>query len=256
MKKDMSLSKLLDLTRDGVAEMTHWCVLIALHQEFGIGSQRLCKVEAAATRRGNESLAVAMQPNARGAPSTDASRALRESWVPEGVDKAFRVPVLRAPKNRKEEQLRMAGDVAASMVWCLYAAACVEVLGFGAKRLNQLKQATMANYQQVNREGHEDGLDVAMEHLRRCACAALQTDDIIVEDVPDEERVRRSEQEFEAEKREFLRRSVSAAMGRRCAAPGSAVLSQTELDKRIEAIQAAGSAAAPLHRAAWKGAKG
>lgn len=236
MKRKQSLSTELDLTRDGVAEMTHWCILIALHQTFGVGAARLCKVEETATRRGHESLDAAMRPNAKGAPSTDASRALRESWMPEGVDPNFRVPVLRAPKNRREQQLRMAGDVAASMVWTLYAAACMEVLGFGAKRLNQLKQATLENYQQVNREGHEDGLDVAMEHLRRCACDALKTDDIIVENVPDEERARRNEQDFEVQKREFLRRSVSAAVGRRCAAPGSAVLSCAEIEKRINKV--------------------
>ena len=38
MKKNkMSLTTELDLTREGTAEMTRWCILIALHQSFGIG---------------------------------------------------------------------------------------------------------------------------------------------------------------------------------------------------------------------------
>ena len=45
MKKNkMSLTTELDLTREGTAEMTRWCILIALHQSFGIGAARLNKV--------------------------------------------------------------------------------------------------------------------------------------------------------------------------------------------------------------------
>lgn len=39
--------------------------------------------------------------------------ALRCSWMPEGVDPDFRVPVLHSPRTRRQEQLRMAGNVAA-----------------------------------------------------------------------------------------------------------------------------------------------
>ena len=39
MKKNkMSLTTELDLTREGTAEMTRWCILIALHQSFGVGA--------------------------------------------------------------------------------------------------------------------------------------------------------------------------------------------------------------------------
>ena len=126
------------------------------------------------------SLDVAMTVNDRGMPSTDRSLALRRSWMPEGVDPDFRVPVLRSPRTRREEQLRMAGDMAASMVWTLCAKACMDELGFGTERLLRLKEEALANYRQVNEEGHADGLDVAMEHLRRCAQAALK-EDIVVE---------------------------------------------------------------------------
>lgn len=45
MKKNkMSLMTELDLTREGTAEMTRWCILIALHQGFGIGAARLNKI--------------------------------------------------------------------------------------------------------------------------------------------------------------------------------------------------------------------
>ena len=174
MKQKMNLRQELDLTRDGTAEMTRWCIIIALHQCFGVGKDRLNRIELRAEELGLESLNIAMQANGKGMPSTDQSRAMRDNWMPEGVEPEFRVPVLRAPRTRREQQLRMAGDVAASMVWTLYAKACMELLGYGAGRLNRLKQETLANYRQVNEEGRADGLDVAMEHLRRCACDALQ----------------------------------------------------------------------------------
>ena len=111
MKKNkMSLTTELDLTREGTAEMTRWCILIALHQSFGIGAARLNKILARAEKLGQESLDVAMTANDRGMPSTDRSLALRRSWMPRNVDPDFRVPVLRSPRTRREEQLRMAGD--------------------------------------------------------------------------------------------------------------------------------------------------
>ena len=95
MKKNkMSLMTELDLTREGTAEMTRWCILIALHQSFGIGAARLNKILARAEKLGQESLDIAMMVNDRGMPSTDRSLALRRSWMPEGVDPDFRVPVL------------------------------------------------------------------------------------------------------------------------------------------------------------------
>ena len=112
----------------------------------------------------------------------------------------------------------------------------MELLGYGARRLNRLKQAALANYRQVNEEGRADGLDVAMEHLRRCACDALQTDDIIVEDIPDEERAKQADRDYEEQKDAFFRRNMAGAMGR-CAAPaGTAVLAPGEIKKKIEAV--------------------
>lgn len=238
MKKNkMSLTTELDLTRDGTAEMTRWCILIALHQSFGIGAVRLNKMLARAEALGQESLDVAMTANGRGMPSTDRSRALRESWIPEGVDPEFRVPVLRSPRTRREEQLRMAGDVAASMVWTLCAKACIEELSFGAGRLNRLKEETLANYRQVNEEGRTDGLDVAMEHLRRCAEDALK-EAVVVENQPDEDRARQSERDYEEQKRAFLKRAVMQQLGRRAGKDGLRILSETQMEEKAAAAMA------------------
>lgn len=238
MKKNkMSLTTELDLTREGTAEMTRWCIIIALHQSFGIGAARLNKILARAEKLGQESLDVAMTVNDRGMPSTDRSLALRRSWMPEGVDPDFRVPVLHSPRTRRQEQLRMAGNVAASMVWTLCAEACIEELGFGAVRLNRLKEEALANYRQMNEEGHTDGLDVAMEHLRRCAEDALK-EEVTVDDQPDEDRVRQSERDYEEQKRAFLKRAVMQQLGRRAGKGGLRVLSEKKLEEKATAAMA------------------
>ena len=238
MKKNkMSLMTELDLTREGTAEMTRWCILIALHQSFGVGAARLNKILARAEALGRESLDVAMTANDRGMPSTDESLALRCSWMPEGVDPDFRVPVLHSPRTRRQEQLRMAGNVAASMVWTLCAEACIEELGFGAVRLNRLKEEALANYRQMNEEGHTDGLDVAMEHLRRCAEDALK-EEVTVDDQPDEDRVRQSERDYEEQKRAFLKRAVMQQLGRRAGKGGLRVLSEKKLEEKATAAMA------------------
>ena len=238
MKKNkMSLTTELDLTREGTAEMARWCILIALHQSFGVGAARLNKILARAEKLGQESLDVAMTANERGMPSTDRSLALRCSWMPEGVDPDFRVPVLHSPRTRRQEQLRMAGNVAASMVWKLCDKACFVVLCFGVGRLNRLKEEALANYRQVNEEGHADGLDVAMEHLRRCAQDALK-EEVTVDEQPDEDRVKQSERDYEEQKRAFLKRAVMQQLGRRAGKGGLRVLSEKKLEEKAAAAMA------------------
>ena len=43
--------------------MTRWCILIALHQSFGVGAARLNTILARAEKLGQESLDVAMTAN-------------------------------------------------------------------------------------------------------------------------------------------------------------------------------------------------
>lgn len=234
MKRKMNLTQEMDLTREGTAEMTRWCIIIALHQCFGVGKDRLNKLEHRAEELGYESLNVAMTANDKGMPCTDRSKALREGWLPEDVETEFRVPILRYTRSRREEQLRMAGNVAAGMVWTLYARACMDVLGYSSKRLNRLREEALANYRQVNEEGHES-MSWAMDRLRRCAEDALR-EEIVVENVPDEERVKQSDRDYEQQKQAFLRRNMAQALGHRAAPAGANVLAPGEIGKKIEAV--------------------
>lgn len=108
---------------------------------------------------------------------------------------------------------------------------------WASARLNRLKEETLANYRQVNEEGHTDGLDVALEHLRRCAEDALK-EEVTVDEQPDEDRVRQSERDYEEQKRAFLKRAVMQEMGRRAGKGGLRVLSEKNLEEKAAAAMA------------------
>lgn len=142
--------------------------------------------------------------------------------------------------TRREQQLKIVGDRAATMAWQLMALACVQELGFGADRLNRLYAEMRRNYEQLNEWGKEDGVDVAMEKLRRCACDALQTEEIVVENIDDEKTVQALSQSYKKQEDEFIKRAVMMAAGRRAGKQGAArlPLSGDEVQRKIEAAKA------------------
>lgn len=86
-------------------------------------------------------------------------------------------------KQQMEETRESVSQIAC---WCLTVALHQE-FGVGAQRLERLaklKREERKNYEQINREAHEDGLEVAMEHLKRCAEAALRQECQVVEKDP------------------------------------------------------------------------
>ena len=113
----------------------------------------------------------------------------------------------------------------------------MDELGFGTERLLRLKEEALANYRQVNEEGHADGLDVAMEHLRRCAQAALK-EEVTVDEQPDEDRVKQSERDYEEQKRAFLKRAVMQQLGRKAGKGGLRILSETQMEEKAAAAMA------------------
>lgn len=142
--------------------------------------------------------------------------------------------------TRRQEQLKIVGDRAATMAWQLMALACVQELGFGAERLNRLYREMRHNYEQLNEWGKADGIEVAMEKLRRCACEALQTEEIVVENIDDEKTVQTLSRSYQAQEDEFLKRAVMMAAGRRAGKQGGAALplSGDEVRRKIEAAKA------------------
>lgn len=142
--------------------------------------------------------------------------------------------------TRREQQLKMVGDRAATMAWQLMALACVQELGFGAERLDRLYREMRHNYEQLNEWGKADGIEVAMEKLRRCACEALQTEEIVVENIDDEKTVQTLSRSYQAQEEEFIKRAVMMAAGRRAGKQGGAALplSGDEVRRKIEAAKA------------------
>lgn len=166
----MTFERQMDETRGATAQITCWCSLIALHQEFGVGADRLNRIQDDLEK---------IQDVYAGKLAEGGSKAADE-WLRGQIgDKGpleFRVPVLRAPRNRKERQLRMAGDSSASIAWQMYELASIHVLGYGKTRLTRLLDESRKNYAQVNGWAKEGGMEYAFSQICKCAKLALRED--------------------------------------------------------------------------------
>lgn len=109
-----------------------------------------------------------------GGEISTATDAMRENL--KGIcDFEVRLPVDRAPRGRREEQLRMASNQGAEIAWLVMAATCHETFGYGRDRLARLKQNSMNNYKQYL-EWEKEDRDLALDRLRRCVQDALKED--------------------------------------------------------------------------------
>lgn len=166
----MTFERQMDETRGATAQITCWCALIALHQEFGVGADRLNRIQDDLEK---------IQDVYAGKLAEGGSK-VADDWLRGQIgDKGpleFRVPVLRAPRKRKEQQLRMAGDSAASIAWRMYELAVIRVLGYGKTRLTRLLDESRKNYAQVNGWAKEGGMEYAFSQICKCAKLALRED--------------------------------------------------------------------------------
>lgn len=225
MKNDarkMALENQIELAQQNAIDFTHACMTIALHDVFGVGKDRLDKV----TQRKDEINGELMRRMAIPAKNQKAQLNEAEKWLvgllPEGVVSVFRVPVIKGvPRKRREVQLKMAIDRAATLEWRGYATACAQVLGFGPRRL---------------------------EKLRRCACDALQTEDIVVENVDDEKTVQTLSRSYKEQETEFLKRAVMMAAGRNACRQSLNVLNEESVRQKCADAMAAAMAPAGRRR--------
>ena len=100
----------------------------------------------------------------------------------------MRVPLNRNTKNRREVELRMAADQTVTAMWCCFALAIHQTLGFGRDRLNRPHKETVENYRQFNEwngSGSRDEQQYAFERLRHCAEQALRSEVVIVQENDD-----------------------------------------------------------------------
>ena len=155
--------------RDRSAQLFMWCIVVSMHQDDGIGASRLlraCNEMDAFEKKYQTAILYGS--------SKTATDAMRENL--KGIcDFEVRLPVDRAPRGRREEQLRMASNQGAEIAWLVMAATCHETFGYGKDRLARLKQNSMNNYKQYL-EWEKEDKDLALDRLRRCVQDALKED--------------------------------------------------------------------------------
>ena len=153
--------------RDRSAQLFMWCIVVSMHQDDGIGASASCgRVTRWTLLRKKYQTAILY------GSSKNATDAMRENL--KGIcDFEVRLPVDRAPRGRREEQLRMASNQGAEIAWLVMAATCHETFGYGRDRLARLKQNSMNNYKQYL-EWEKEDKDLALDRLRRCVQDAPQ----------------------------------------------------------------------------------
>lgn len=101
--------------RDYAMQVFCWCIVAAMHQNEGIGANRLMKA-CNEMEEFEAKYATAIRYGGREA-ATDAMRKDLTGLC----DLDIRLPVLKAPRNRREEQLRMARDQGGKIAWLVMA---------------------------------------------------------------------------------------------------------------------------------------
>lgn len=231
MKKSFQTE--IDDTQQAVSQIVCLCTTIALHQEFGVGKTRLDRITDRIHELEDQNTEVIMSPDANGRPSKARAEAIRESWLAGYVTSDYRIPMLRAPRGRKEQQYQIAGNKAARIAWQIYAKAVIDILHYGPERLERLRKESHANYEQLNQWAHEDGLDVAMEKLRRCAADAMQAPDLEVTDIDGSKDAAEVDKEFRKQQLNFIKRVRAQTLGRigATAQPVNVLADQSMQDK-------------------------
>lgn len=162
-------------TRDAVSQITCWCIAVAVHQRYGVGRDRLERVAGVMARVQDEIAAVIEELG------TARGMAVLRDKLGGVCEDEFRVPLNRAPRTRRERQLRMDADLAATAAWDCFAIGLRDVLGFGTKRLNAVRAEALLNYRQFNEWYREDPM-WAMTKLQHCAEQAMRQEVPIIQE--------------------------------------------------------------------------
>lgn len=232
--KKMSLENRITLARNNAIDFTHACVTIALHEVFGLGRERLEKVNKRRNEVNGEVLRI-MAKCGRPLEATQNAEAWLRSRMPQGTPWELLIPNAKGvAKTHTELKIKGAVDEAATLEWRVYAVACAEVLGFRAARMNRLYDATMDNYRQLNQWVLEDGVDVALEWFRRAAAQGYGTK-VEVLDVPEEREVEAYRQHSAEAVWEVQKTQIRAQVSR-MRVPCTLPLAKDEMDRRIRAV--------------------
>lgn len=219
--------------QDKAAQIFTWCMVVAMHQEEGVGATRL-------TRACNEMRAFQARYKSKidSGNRRKATEAMRD--VLRGIcDFTVRLPQNRAPRNYREERLRMAQDEGAEIAWLVMAATVHLTFGFGKERLARLKKEAIDGYRQYIGWVKTDGEDCAEEWLKRCVEQALQ-EELEMNDIQSGSHPPKLYYSSGVNVEDMIR-VMSAVSAKMAAERGIkrvplAVLSQSEISRRMSAI--------------------
>lgn len=210
MAQKRSLSDEIDFAQNDVSQIVCWCITVALHEKFGIGSSRLDLVAARMNELEEENTDLLIKKGKAAAEKT------RIGWLDGVVYSEFRIPRVKMPKGNRERQILIASDKAASIAWTLYAKACMDVLGFGSGRMKRLLEESNANVRQFYQTAYGDigngkydpelvecARTQAVQQLKNCAERAVRCELNIVD--PDEDDLKKQMSDYE---KEFVQRKV------------------------------------------------
>lgn len=216
-------------TRQAVAQLGSWCIVVALHQSKGVGRDRLEKLADHILQTQKEYNRRMVMVGGRKALE-ELQRSVAGYCNPE-----ISLPLNRAPRTGRERQHVAAGNRAFSMVWCQYARAAHEVLGFGSKRLEDVRQETMSNYRQFG-DWDNAGKDRewALSRLSRCVEDALQERVKIIED-PEPMKSKAARVQLTAEDAEMI--LLEGVRRRQSKGPALSLLSEQEQHRRAQKIK-------------------
>ena len=196
--------------RDKTAQIFTWCMVVAMHQEEGIGATRL-------------------------------ERACNEMHE---FQQRYKTKILTENRKSATDAMRedlkgMAQNEGAEIAWLVMAATTHLTFGFGKERLARLKRETLDNYRQYIGWVEQDGEAYAMELLRRCSEQALQ-EELKVNDMRESKNHILPGGFAETQSADMLR-AMEAASAKMAAERGIkrvplAVLSQSEVTRRMKSI--------------------
>lgn len=202
MKRKPDLLDEKDKTQDAVAQITSWCIAVAVHQRYGVGRDRLERVAAVMAKVQDEIAAIVEELG------TAKGMAVLQDKLGGICETEFPVPLNRAPRNWREQELRRTGDTAATAAWCCFAVGMRDVLGFGTERLNAVRAEALLNYRQFNEWARED-LEWALTRLQHCAEQAMRQEIPIIQEA-EKEPVRGPIEELEMQR--AIEKNVQAAV--------------------------------------------
>ncbi len=189
--------------RDKAAQIFTWCMVVAMHQEEGIGATRLeraCNEMHEFQQRYRTKILTENRKSA-----TDA---MREDL--KGIcDFEVRLPQTKAPRNRREEQLRMAQNEGAEIAWLVMAATTHLTFGFGKERLARCSEQALQEELKIN------DMRESKDHILPGGSAEAQRADML---------------------RAMEAVSAKMAAERGITRQPLAVLSQSEISRRMSAI--------------------